>query len=111
MRPQRRITTTTWPIAVAGLHQEVALRTYHQYYRSWLRFTPSSGSGPRKASPQDHRLWYHLFACQTHSDLIATALGVLGGEIPDLRTPQTTVLTDRRLPWTVPHAAAVEARA
>jgi hypothetical protein len=33
--------------------------------------------------------------------MLATALGVLCGEIPDLRTDETRALADRRMPWSV----------
>jgi len=108
-----------------ALWQEVAVRTYQAYYRTWLRFPPKQKGvrnlfpltpfRPPKASRQDLRLWYHLFACLTHSDLIATALGVLCGEFTDLRTAESGSLADRWLPWTVQDAkrerAPVEAPA
>jgi poly-gamma-glutamate synthesis protein (capsule biosynthesis protein) len=104
-----------------ALHQEVAVRTYDQYYHAWLRFPARKGqdvgrrrfvtpSQAAQASRQDLRLWYHLFACLTHHDLIATALGVLGGELPDLRTAESRALADRRLPWTLPDRAAADVR-
>ena len=37
----------------------------------------------------DKLLWYHLFACESHKYAIETALGVLGGEIMDMRTEST----------------------
>ncbi len=106
-----------------GLWQEVAVRAYRAYYRAWLRFPPEKKrqegqppSEPRlgrslalpRASRQDMRLWYHLFACQTHADSIATALGVLCGELPDLRTAEVRTLVDRRMPWTSAPIALAE---
>ncbi len=115
-----------------GLWQEVALRAYEAYYRSWLRFPHERGAAspetsaaawrrwcagmnragrPPKASRQDLRLWYHLFACATHHDSIATAIGVLSGELTDLRTPETATLVDRRMSWTRPQPVLAEAPA
>lgn len=37
-------------------------------------------------------LWYHLFACESHSTAISCALGVLSGVIPDKRSPRTNAL-------------------
>jgi hypothetical protein len=107
-----------------ALWQEVAVRAYRQHYRAWLGFPPEkkprAGDRPRaprldpsralpgKASRQDLRLWYHLYACLTHADSIATALGVLCGELTDLRTAESRALVDGWMPWTVPQAAAVE---
>jgi hypothetical protein len=43
-------------------------------------------------------LWYHLFACETHKGSIANALGVLSGELDDLRTDETRALVDEMMP-------------
>ncbi|MFO8037862.1 MAG: hypothetical protein R6U67_00275, partial [Sodalinema sp.] len=43
-------------------------------------------------------LWYHLFACETHRDVIATALGVLGGELEDKRTEQSRAIVQEMMP-------------
>ena len=119
-----------------GLWQEVAVRAYREYYRSYLRFPPERfaaspvakvgemgsfwrvllGNGgpvppPRSALRQDLRLWYHLFVCPTHSDLIATALGVLCGELADLRTAETQALAERWLSQTTGAPEPAEARA
>ena len=111
-----------------ALWQEVAIRAYGAYYRTWLRF-PQEKRGLRKrmplacaasaehasgaggASRQDMRLWYHLFACQTHADSIATALGVLCGELPDLRTAETRTLVEQWMPRTIQQKATAEALA
>ncbi len=39
-------------------------------------------------------LWYHMFACESHSDAISTALGVLGGELEDVRSLEARRLID-----------------
>jgi len=104
---------------LTGLWQEVALRAYMQWYRDWLKFDPPhvvgrpgfgdqiksiakcvrrglAGSGP--ATKSEMLLWYHLFACQSHRDAIVTALGVLSGEIEDLRTSEIGRLVDEMMP-------------
>jgi hypothetical protein len=47
-------------------------------------------------------LWYHMFDFESNRLMMATALGVLSGEINDLRTAETRALADEMLPW--PHA-------
>lgn len=102
-----------------ALWQETSVRAFNEYYAGWLRIArpePISfkklirGRGrdlksmlekkifrkKPKRNPLRHEflLLYHLFACETHRDAIATALGVLGGELPDLRTEQTAAMVD-----------------
>jgi hypothetical protein len=43
-------------------------------------------------------LWYHLFACETHHDVIATALGVLSGELDDQRNAQSQGIVEDMMP-------------
>ncbi len=111
----------TDPGLLAGLWQEVALRAYYQYGAPYLRFSGPRGNGlyiqARKGistlknallnrmrpslgpSQHDFMLWYHLFACESHRQMLVTALGVLGGEIEDVRTEESRRLADRMLPW------------
>jgi poly-gamma-glutamate synthesis protein (capsule biosynthesis protein) len=111
--------------ALTALWQEVALRLYACHYAEWLGFhppRPAPGQGwlaalrrwrqrlsrslraarrtlaPRPSSPGQLLLWYHLVACESHSDALATALGVLSGELPDLRTAATRSLVDAMMP-------------
>jgi len=44
---------------------------------------------------REYLLRYHLFACVSHSEAISTALGVLGGELEDLRTSETKILVEK----------------
>jgi len=100
-----------------GLWQEASVRLYEDYFSKWLRFDSTSifketfrqvrkkageikrrlrgevasNSNPSRA---DLLLWYHLFACESHSDAISTALGVLGGELEDLRSDKTARLVN-----------------
>ncbi|HPM22592.1 MAG TPA: CapA family protein [Phycisphaerae bacterium] len=114
---------------LTALWQDVADRAYREYYRGYLGLPPERASGKPTAAPvtslwrqmwcgarpsprasrQDYLLWHHLFGCLTHRDLIATALGVLGGELPDLRSDASRRLVDQWLPWTQPFATAAGA--
>jgi len=97
-----------------GLWQEVALRAYYHYGAGYMRF--GSDSRPRrrmrirailstlrnvliKSRPcqYDYLLWYHLIACESHRQMLTTALGVLGGEIQDLRTEESRLLVDEMM--------------
>lgn len=113
------------PDFLMGLWQENAIRTYDLYYANWLRFRePDTQLGIKthfrqmikttlskirrtpmnpKRNPSQHSLllWHVLFACESHRDAIATALGVLGGELEDLRTRETRQLADEMMPWSV----------
>lgn len=112
------------PSLFAGLWQEVALRAYHYYGAKYMRFTASSPSNGRcmkiekglsilkqalfnrnsvvsYPDQHDYLLWYHMIACESHRQMLATALGILGGEIEDLRTEETHRLADEMMPWSV----------
>ncbi|MDB9312396.1 CapA family protein [Spirulina sp. CS-785/01] len=103
-------------LLLEGLWQEASVRMYNHWYASYLDF----GRSKRKAkllniirhylgtikrqitnSPSQHKLllWYHLFACESHRDVIATALGVLSGELEDLRTEKSRCLVEQMMPW------------
>lgn len=45
------------------------------------------------------RLRYVLLACESHHNAITTALGVLCGELEDLRTEETHEIVDKMMPW------------
>lgn len=113
------------PDLLRGLWQETALRTFFHSYCKWLRLPcreagrrshagwrlalkhevrrllRSMGGkrrGPEVAKDQ-YLLWYVLFTCMSHRDAIAEALGVLSGELPDLRTDETREMADEYMPW------------
>lgn len=103
-----------------GLWQEISIRSFEAYYADWLMMSfPSChlkvgfaavkrmvreivsrlGLRRKKASRVNVKisqqlLWYHLFACESHKEAIATALGVLSGELADYRTLKTARLAD-----------------
>ena len=96
------------------LWQEVALRAYYHYGAKYMRFPDDSRTASRmplrsvlstlrkllfKSYPSqyDYLLWYHLMACESHRQMLTTALGVLGGEIQDLRTEEIRLLVDEMI--------------
>jgi len=108
------------PSLLEGLWQEFSVYYYTHYFKHWLGFDlrardfllyklkifKSSLSAKRLLFTQhqnqsDHvqckqLLHYHLFACQSHSDAISTALGVLSGEILDLRSDYSNQLFNKQ---------------
>lgn len=107
----------------AAVWQDVAIRLYHGVYAPWLgsmeqctgvrqrlrllvslarRFFRSLLRSKAGAAALDQhvQLLYHLYACESHADAISTALGVLSGELDDLRTVESGQAADELLPWT-----------
>ena len=105
------------PLLFDALWHEVALRAYYQYGAKFLRFPTQQKQASRKAlikkslkilkevlfygnpsttieRQHDYLLWYNMFACESHRQMMTTALGILGGEIKDLRTKETNYLAD-----------------
>jgi hypothetical protein len=97
-----------------GLWQEVALRAYYRYGARLIGSIVDSQPGRRararavlstlkkvliKASPsqRDYLFWYHMIACESHRQMLTTSLGVLGGEIQDLRTEEIRLLVDEMI--------------
>ena len=108
------------PDLLEALWQEVALRSYDHYGAAYMGFhvpflmrlracvrkylltiknMVSSGANPIDPVRSDYLLWYHMVACESHRQMLATALGVLCGEIRDLRTDESCLLADEMLPW------------
>jgi len=99
-----------------ALWQEVALRAYYHHGAGYMRFSAPpqnvrrvqaragmsmlKGALLNRIAPSSHPsqydylLWYHMIACESHRQMLATALGVLAGEIKDLRTEETRRLAD-----------------
>ena len=99
---------------VEGLWQEVALRAYYHYGAGCMRFAADSPLRRRRRvravlstlqkallrsrpSQNDYLLWYHMIACESHRQMLTTALGMLAGEIQDLRTEETRLLVDEMI--------------
>ncbi len=102
-----------------ALWQEVAVRAYYAYGGHYMGILPSSGSvgcgvkefpsmlkravlrRVRSVKTDTRRLllYYHVLACESHRQMLTTALGVLSGEITDLRNNETRRIADEMLPW------------
>jgi len=108
------------PKLLEALWQEVALRAYYQHGARQMRFSAIPRIG-RLAKVRaglsllknalinnidssfhpgkyDYLLWYHIFSCESHRQVFTTALGLLSGEIEDLRTQVTRELVDKMIP-------------
>lgn len=110
-----------------ALWQEVSLRAYFHYGARYLGFSNSVHRKPTvgerlntikeggvkiakgiagikkksQLSKYDYLLRHVMFACESHRQMLATALGILAGEIEDLRTEETLALADEMMPWSV----------
>ena len=104
----------------AALWQEVSIRMFYKYYARYLDLPEGKLELTKygfyklmkflligliklirlrkKTTQQNLLLWYHLFACESHNNAIATALGVLGKEIKDTRTVESSLLVDKMIP-------------
>jgi poly-gamma-glutamate synthesis protein (capsule biosynthesis protein) len=111
------------PELFAALWQEVALRSYYHYGATYMRFSNRpiqgwgwlakeglailkrallNGASPTRSPGQhEYMIWYHMIACESHRQMLATALGVLAGEFPDLRTNESRRLADELMPWSI----------
>lgn len=110
------------PELLDALWHEVALRSYCHHGAAYMRFSSPprqtqrlqirkrlslikgallSTRDPLTSHPRqwDYRLWHVMFACESHRQMLATALGVLAGEIKDLRTAESGRLADKMMPW------------
>jgi poly-gamma-glutamate synthesis protein (capsule biosynthesis protein) len=111
------------PDLLTGLWQENAMRMYELYYADWLGFRKRDNLPDIKAqfrqmvktmlsrirrapakpkgNPSQYSLllWHVLFACESHSEAISAALGLLSGELEDLRNHETRLLADEMMPW------------
>lgn len=105
-----------------ALWQETSVRAYRHHMASYLGYADSRHARPRRLwqdvlsflrpgrrnrgrHAQDMLLKYHLFRCESHRQVVATALGVLSGTVEDERTGQTRELADRMMPWSLGYGA------
>ena len=94
---------------------------YYRYGAKYMGFSSLAGRGVRtrvkkglsilrnslrnrrpaepRPSSREYQLWYHMIACESHRQMLGTALGILAGEIGDLRTDETRQLVDEMMPW------------
>jgi hypothetical protein len=106
------------PELLEGIHQEYAVRLWNTFYsdrmnlaetgRRRLRLLTRTArdfflvvARPRRWRKQLRArtlFHYHLFASTGHAEEIATALGVLSGEIVDRRTVETRTLAETWMP-------------
>ena len=105
-----------------SLWQETALRAYFHHGARYMHWDAKPDKSRRhqihahlvaikqaiagqcersQSYKSDYLLWYHMFACESHRQMMATALGVLGGELEDLRTEETRRMADEMMPWSV----------
>jgi len=106
-----------------SLWHEIALRIYYHHGADYMRFYTPNKKGlnlhirnglsllkramingiasPSNLSQYDYLLWYHMIACESHRQMLSTALGILSGEIKDLRTKETQRLADEMMPWSI----------
>lgn len=103
-----------------ALWQEVAVRAYYAYGGHYMGLLSSSRTGRFEfiieslsilkkgvirrfcsinSDQQRLLLYYHMVACESHRQMLTTALGVLSGEIRDLRTDESRRLAHEMLPW------------
>ena len=99
-----------------GLWQEISLKFYESHFLYWLGFNDLVQTKfynslkkilrnslnnlffkKKKISIKKNKslIHYHLFACNSHNDVISTALGLKCGEIKNLRNKVTKKLIDR----------------
>jgi hypothetical protein len=103
-----------------ALWQEVSMRVYYHHGAKYMRFSPSSRkvrSEQAKAvlprlkiellnriasihpKQNDFLLLYHMVTCESHRQMLSTSLGILAGEIKDLRNQESHQLADELMPW------------
>ncbi len=100
-----------------SLWQEVAVRAFYRYGGHYMDFLPPNSFWglikkitqyiisyvfgnvtqfnmiPRMTQ-QKQLLYYHMLACESHRQMLTTALGVLSGEIKDLRSEESRQLAE-----------------
>lgn len=100
-----------------SLWQEVAIRAYFKYGGHYMDFLPPNSLGSivkkcvhnckpyffgnkveyNQITQQKQLLYYHMVTCESHRQMLTTALGVLSGEIKDLRSEESSALVDEML--------------
>lgn len=93
-------------ILLSALWQEYSIHSYEATFASWLgsptgpievlKYVARSGlawfaSARRKRM---NALRYHLFSCESHQEAITTALGLMCGEIEDLRSNRSKAIIE-----------------
>jgi hypothetical protein len=114
----------TAPLLLEALHQEYALRVWETFYGDRVSlgdttarrirllarslrdcgvawFQPQRWTGLMRQRGLFH---YHLYSASVHAQEIATALGVIHGEIPDRRTARSRALAELWMPDSLFHS-------
>ena len=108
---------------LTGLWQESAIRMYDLWFASWLgihqtklemqqkalrarlsalkRGGQEAIFGRKSATRERELLIYYAFSCEEPRETISTSLGVLSGEVEDLRSDVTRRIVDEMMPWSV----------
>lgn len=104
-----------------ALWQEVALRAYHHHGAEYMGFSSQRQRRRCKtiidgmkllksallskktlllSSPSqwEYLLWHVMITCESHRQMLTVALGILAGEIEDIRTEKTKQLADEMIP-------------
>ncbi|EFK95348.1 protein containing Capsule synthesis protein, CapA domain [sediment metagenome] len=115
------------PVLLEALWHETALRAFWHYGADYMGFHGISGKNAKTfrnrmadvtrplrqllikrvavtdklLSKKNLMLWHLMTVCESHRDMLATALGILAGEIPDMRNKETRQLADEMMPWSV----------
>lgn len=102
-------------LLLEGLWQEASIMLYKKYFASWLGFEKKnilvavavvlkqqiskllSTMFRRDNSYQQNLdlLRYHLFVCDANRDVVATSLGILGGELKDSRDSRSVEMAEK----------------
>jgi poly-gamma-glutamate synthesis protein (capsule biosynthesis protein) len=105
-----------------SLWQEIAVRAFYSYGGNYTDFLPKKKSLMKiikeliqiskiyvfrdktgfneihKITQPKKLLYYHMIACESHRQMLVTALGVLSGEIEDLRDGNSRLLVEKMAP-------------
>jgi len=105
---------------IESLWQEVALRSFFSYGGKYMKMIRSDNpdlnelinlfllkikatlqnkNGHINPTLQELLLYYVMISCESHRQMLITSLGVLSGEIPDVRNKESQLLADEMMPW------------
>jgi len=103
-----------------GLWHEVSIRLFYYYGAKYMGFNKQnffskicclslhkmkalfkSAFNIKNNDHYNYLLRYHMISCESHRQMLRTALGIISGEINDLRTQQTKNIVDSVMPWTI----------
>jgi hypothetical protein len=99
---------------IEALWQGSRFAPFDHYAEHYMGFSTSRQPGPAQIEMgvpaitrallnrpvESYPLWVSHDCCASHCQMLATAFGVLGGEIEDLRSDETRRLGDEPLPQT-----------